>query len=170
MRLSEAIREGAKRHKPSSVGWTERDSETKELRTCALYAACIEIGMYNNNGDTVVTDPARFSFGVDGRTGMLSRHVMYPMEWTGLLNKISTAPCEHARIGDVESNIWHLHDVHKMSREAVAEWVETLENKIDAEAKVTSPAPAPQQTPESPRVDLGECAALGSPKHEPAVV
>ena len=173
MKLSEAIREGCKYNKPSEKGWEDRDPATGEVRTCAIMAAGVAEG-YVDSGTGAMTDKARsrVHLAYDARTGNLSETMLAPDEWVPVMEHYASTPCECKRHTRVTNGIWHLHDVHKMSREAVSEWVGTLEAKLDAEAsaKAKVQAPPPQQTPGSPRVDLGERAALGSPKHEPAVV
>ena len=48
----------------------------------------------------------------------------------------------------VQETIWHLHDVHQMTREAAAEWIGTIEDKM-AEEKAAV-------VPQEPRVPLVE--------------
>jgi predicted nucleic-acid-binding protein len=60
-----------------------------------------------------------------------------PDEWAAVNLSRELPPCPCSKFYVLENVIlliWHLHDMHGWSREAVAEWVETIEKKIEARA------------------------------------
>lgn len=139
LKLSEAIRNGAKLRPPSERGWAEVD-ENGIAKTCALTAACEFAGLMYFDGKQWRLGTGKLSVQqalVDERTGEKMRSESFsmeiPAEWMKVTGEIEIPPCpckvHHVRSLVMEI-IWHLHDIHHWSREAVAEWIETLEEKI----------------------------------------
>lgn len=127
MKLSEAIRAGAKM-KPQAFG------TLFNLRgeTCAIGAALDAVGgMYVS---------------MYGSFPILQK----PITECPLCNDAKPAdsdvPCKN--FGQV---VAHINDVHKLSREAIAEWVEVIEKKMETTAEVpvqgdTASAAVPEKT------------------------
>lgn len=141
MKLSEAIREGSRLSLQAFGGLGEGG------KTCALGAA----------GEWVYF------------VGEATWGGCPAAEWTQLpmvIAKVDILPCgcDEARgsdyglcgydVNNVAAVIAHLNDTHKWSREAIAEWVEVVENKLE-----TARA-APSATP---------CAATVEPETKPEV-
>ena len=112
MKLSEAIRAGAKLV-PQAFGTYYHNGGT-----CALGAACDAIEIEARDVDIADHFPV----------------VDYRME-------VCPFGCQEHRFSDSDFAlpfrraflvIMHLNDFHKMSREGIAEWVETIEKKLEA--------------------------------------
>ena len=108
MRLSDAIRRGAKM-RPQNIGsfFSEKGSGS----TCALGAAAEGCGVLG---------------------ACLNSSSLYPLNnrWPMMYDSHHESPCGCIPTGWMLHNqIAHLNDIHKWSREAIAEWVETIENK-----------------------------------------
>ena len=80
--------------------------------------------------------------GIDDRTGARvpggRRTLALPAEWGVTTSEVILPPCACASRGGsatVEVIIWHLHDMHRWSREAVAEWIGTVEDSIQERAE-----------------------------------
>lgn len=137
MKLSEAIREGSKMHPQSDSGWNDRGPDG-QVRTCTLMAAALAAGLYEwYDGQFIYGIHAtEGDYSEDKRTGERpSKSVMAPAEWMVVTLALELPPCACARFGikdEVMPIIWHLNDVHHWSREAVAEWIEIVENVIEA--------------------------------------
>jgi hypothetical protein len=137
MKLSDAIRGGAKRRPASESGWADVGPDG-EVRTCALLAAAEEAGIFMvENGQMVMGPNGRPSGAkVDPREGgepALSAKM--PEDWNPVTMALELPPCacsQHGFLAEVIVIIWHLHDIHRWSREAVAEWIGTIEEKIEA--------------------------------------
>lgn len=118
MRLSEAIREGSRRT-TKCVGISDYGPDGDHpIRTCAIGAALLSIGKLN----TYTTTFQALGFFPLLRKKMKDGEA--PDAYKGSPN------------GDVATLanviIW-LNDAEGWTREAIAEWVETIENKIEAE-------------------------------------
>lgn len=139
MKLSEAIREGSKLHPQCPRGHTDRVEG--QLRTCAIMAASFAQGLWREdpNSPTGVAPCGEVEYVTDARTGMSARMVRGPSEWWPTGEWLSVSPCPCKIEGTTETIIWHLNDVHQMSREAVAEWVEVVENEIERRKGVLCP-------------------------------
>jgi hypothetical protein len=141
MNLSTAIRVGAKMRAACESGWTDIGPDG-QARTCALVAAAEGAGLFTINGSVIQRGPnwrppvegfedAR-GYEVPQQAGLSSG---LPDEWRLVTNAEEVPPCPCGKYGITGSGmhlIWHLHDVHQWSREAVAEWIETVEKKIAA--------------------------------------
>lgn len=161
MKLSEAIRNGSKLRPASEHGWVDWD-EKGNPRTCALVAACEATGLISHDGttwhagkDAHVSRPQH----VDARTGVVEEPgafaVVMPPEWSLISNarEIPPCPCKvHGLSDEVMTIIWHLHDIHRWSREAVAEWIGTVEEKVEKRNAVNQKVPRPleKQTDDAP--------------------
>lgn len=142
MKLSEAIRVGARMRPADERGWTDRGPDGS-LRTCALSAAAEGAGIFTTIGESMIPGPnwlkpeAEDSVVRDEsqKGGIKSR---VPDEWAAVTSSRELPPCACGQrfyvLDVVMTLVWHLHDVHGWSREAVAEWIETIEKKIEKRA------------------------------------
>lgn len=140
MNLSDAIRTGAKMRPASELGWVDTGPDG-EARTCALMAAAEGAGLmfYADRRFHARSPLVRIPSGtVDRRTGLVAledkKTLPLPSEWSRVINHVLLPPCACAPLGgadSVETIIWHLHDLHRWSREAVAEWIGTIEDKLE---------------------------------------
>lgn len=126
MKLSEAIREG------SRLSLQAFGTMNKGSGACALGAAVEhlamrgEIPMEYGLCSTWNTDPLEKRF-----PAMLS-NVPPPCKCEPLEGYMHHVSCKYD--GTLMLAIIHLNDEHAWSREAIAEWVEVIENKLEAEA------------------------------------
>ncbi len=102
MKLSEAIREGCK-YGPKAEGAYERHLEGDKWEFCAMGAACRAVNM-------------------DSGIGQL--HYKWPYITNEVPHPIS------GKIRGLNEQIAVLNDEDGWSREAIAEWVETIERKL----------------------------------------
>lgn len=137
MKLSEAIRVGSKLRPASERGWVDYGPHM-ELRSCAMMAAAEAAGLFVCEGNRFVPGPdaALTPDLVDQRTGepFFGDSVAVPEDWQRVTRSTRIPPCAcgtRGVRGGVMELIWHLHDVHRWSREAVAEWIETVEKDIE---------------------------------------
>ncbi len=137
MKLSTAIRVGAKMRPASKRGWSDVGPDGA-IRSCALVAAAEGAGLFTIIGNYVVRGPNWMEpFGDstvarDERKPSLSSRM--PDEWLLVTSSVEIPPCPCGKLGvpgEVMLVIWHLHDIHGWSREAVAEWIETIETKVE---------------------------------------
>lgn len=108
MKLSEAIREGAKK-RPQSIG-AMFEKSADGIKSCALGAA------YE---------------AVTGRTDdCLQASIFIVRHFNSLSSHPETLPCGcYVGYIDLEDAIVHLNDKHSYSREQIADWVETIESE-----------------------------------------
>ncbi len=107
MRLSEAMRRGAALSPQGFITLVDRQG-----RTCALGAALEAIGRLPGPHET---EPETFD---------------YPAEWTCWWKSILLIRCPACSVlihSGVEQLLGHLNDDHKWTREAIADWVATIE-------------------------------------------
>lgn len=138
MRLSEAIRVGARMRAASERGWNDAGPDG-QIRTCALVAAAEGAGLFTIVGNCVIPGPNWLeplkgdAIARDEAEKPCLKSRM-PDNWHLITSSIEAPPCPCGKFGVkdlVMVLIWHLHDVHAWSREAVAEWIETLERAFD---------------------------------------
>ena len=141
MKLSDAIRAGCKQHEASEVGWDDRHPETGKIRTCAMVAALVGEGFVIDNGGQDLVPTAK-TYPVEGESrtqsveGAKTVSVLMPEHWRAVAWHKTLPPCSCSRsgvTGDVIDIITHLHDIHRWSREAAAEWVGIVEEKLETE-------------------------------------
>lgn len=119
MKLSEAIRRGAKMRPQAFQYFFAADGPG---HTCALGAAAEGFGVLGK----CITE----EFGQLRPIGEIVGAIFY--------DATNEAPCGCIPLGWMLHNqIAHLNDVHKWTREAIAEWVEVIESKLEAEAQHT---------------------------------
>jgi len=118
MKLSEKIRSGAKLA-PQFFGGLGDGSNG----TCAIGAALHAVGEL---------------LACQGPMRQKSCYDVFPVLW---VRAGCPCDCENPKrihsgreVNTMGEAIAHLNDNHRWSREAIAEWVETIENKLDAEA------------------------------------
>lgn len=131
MKMSEAMRVGAKMN-PQCLEGHFGQTEDGKITTCAISAAVIAMGILDTDGNA--PPDAKFRIVTDMRTGMTVKQIDNPKHVVDFLGAVSYSPC-NCPFAKTEKNtnvliIWHLNDVHHWSREAVAEWVEVIENEI----------------------------------------
>lgn len=131
MKLSEAIREGCKLRK-KNVGTFFGEDEGPDGGSCALGAAMEAVGY--TFGDFI----RRMDF---AKVGFID---------IDRIREVCPECKEDASMYHVISE--HLNDLHSWSREAIAEWVEVIENKLEREAAGSSTAPAEAAAGEPPAV------------------
>ena len=117
LKLSAAIRIGAKMNPQG-----QRRLYSSEHKTCALGAALIGIEI---TPETIMHE---------------SYKLLKPI-WPILKNKVVDCPaCGYTHEGNgLLDNIWILNDYHDWTREKIADWVETIENK-EAVNKLETPS------------------------------
>lgn len=140
MKLSTAIRVGARMRAASERGWSDVGPDGG-IRTCALVAAAEGAGLFTIVGNCTIRGPNWMEpFGDNAvardeqKPGLSSR---MPDEWLLVTCAIEIPPCPCGKLGvpgEVIQVVWHLHDVHQWSREVVAEWIETVEKKVEERA------------------------------------
>ena len=146
MKLSIAMRRGSKLREASERGWNDI-GPNGELRSCALMAAAEAAGLFMVEDGAFVMGP----YGVPSKDstnyrsgGVAEVTVQAPPHWETLLERMELPPClcaEHGGEAQVIILIWHLHDMHRWSREAVAEWIEMLEGNLEhKDVKTQQPA------------------------------
>lgn len=142
-KLSDAIRVGAKMRPPSERGWNDVGPDGN-YRSCAIMAAAEAAGLFTIVGSVAMKGPNYRPPALNNQqparddrpVGLAAR---LSDEWSLVLSRMAPAPCRCAKTEALwESSqvlliVWHLHDIHKWSREAVAEWIGVIENEIEAE-------------------------------------
>lgn len=130
MKLSEAIRAGAK-IRPQGFGELYGSRGT----TCALGAAMDGSGMY-------------------GRINVYKHFPVCTTEAFAMPCDCASpgvVPHEAVRVKILAEGVAHLNDKHRWSREAIAEWVETVEKKLETEqagsSSVVGRTPAEVESP-----------------------
>lgn len=143
MKLSTAIRVGSKMHAASEHGWNDIGPDG-QIRTCALVAAAEGAGLYTIVGNVFMNGPnwiepdlknSTHRAGTPPVSDSRTVSVRMPDEWLLVTQALELPPCLCKKFGmkaDVIMLIWHLHDMHQWSREAVAEWIATIEVKVEA--------------------------------------
>jgi hypothetical protein len=112
MKLSEAIREGAKKTRQCFNFYIDDALTGLPVATCALGAAADVAGLFPEIKRLETLSP------------MFSR-------WP-ILDVTPEMPCNcGGRAAALSIAIAHLNDAHRWSREAIAEWVEVIEGKAD---------------------------------------
>lgn len=140
MRLSEAIRAGAKLG-PQAFG----RMSSEDTGTCALGAAFVHIGAIRSGAyvRSVATEILFSVFPVTARRipfAACPRELQKELWDFALMGKGVTAP-----VGQL---ITVLNDRLRWSREAIAEWVETIERKYEAEETDIAPLPVTREPAE----------------------
>lgn len=131
MKLSEAIRIGSKQTKKTVGQYIARDSDGDDV-ACAVGAACYAVGFKSNDTRCII------SFFED----------TFP-----ILKGFAWGSCcwicgvSEERLFNLSTMIFHLNDMHDWSREAIAEWVETIEKKIEAKGDDRGQESGVNQTP-----------------------
>lgn len=144
MKLSEAIRLGSML-KPQIYGGVRsvRPIGILGLReeitgTCALGAAYMAAGCR-----TLPCDPSTGSQSrLGGGPATTAIHV--PQEWAYMFLTVAcpvASPCPVMATGQMHQIVAHLNDAHRWTREAIADWVEALEQERAADDGDAEPAP-----------------------------
>lgn len=110
IKLSEAMRLGSMLH-PQGFGEGYRDPTACEPgKTCGMAAALEAVGI-------VLKDyhPSQF-----------------PAEWKALTNAAASCPECGRETVRVEACIYHLNDCHHWPREKIADWLESVEARLEA--------------------------------------
>lgn len=149
LKLSEAIRAGSKQHEASEVGWDDRHPTTGKIRTCTMVAALVAEGLLEDNGGSCLdVVSGRIGPAANNRTNTVEGFTMVvvrnPLRWRKVTSYQTLPPCPCKQYGiqaEAVTIITHLHDIHRWSREATAEWVETIEKKLETEKPKSEPAP-----------------------------
>ena len=138
MKFSDAIRVGAKMSGASEAGWIDVGPDGK-ARTCTIMAAVEGAGIIERDGQYfkpgphwIGQAPAFNSRGQEKSEAMYS--IMVPSEWQHLLAYPTLPPCACSRFwvkSSMHIIILHLHDIHQWSREAIAEWIGTIESDVE---------------------------------------
>lgn len=155
MKLSEAIREGSKKHPAAEYGWNDFGPDG-EIRTCALLAAAEVYGLFIIENNVISRGP-KWTPIEYGPNYPFDRSYAYergpekpdmtcrtPDEWYAIetTDEIPPCSCGNLRIpGEVFIIIWHLQDVHGWTREAVADWVEQAELRLDERQWIAAKGP-----------------------------
>ncbi len=140
MKLSEAILKGSEKNKQCFDGHFGV-SEDGKVTTCAISAAAIACGVLNEDGSIA---EGNILIALDQRTGQMIRQVAAPASFDVINQNEYYSPC-NCPFAKTELEygtyiIWHLNDIHHWTREAVALWVETLENEIEKNKAQEQPA------------------------------
>ena len=123
MKLSEAIREGSKLSKQAFGNLLRADGSGDR---CALGAAYHAAGI-----NMILTNGARFLTG----EVYIPQDASSPFQIFPIFFKSVDLPCDcHSNNSgyNVFGAVPHLNDYHRWSREAIAEWVETVEDKLES--------------------------------------
>lgn len=127
MKLSEAIRLGSMM-KPQAFGATYAGSSFQAATaTCAMGAAIDAIGC-----PITIAEPGQYvSTGRSGGGAKAGEKIVEsPEEWCPFLRARHTCPRCDARYETFGmSMIAHLNDYHQLTRKAIADWVEQIENQ-----------------------------------------
>jgi hypothetical protein len=118
MKLSEAIRLGAMM-KPQGVGWLLRDG-----KTCAIGAALDAVGAFGARTQS--------SIGYD----------LAEKRWGDILRLKAGHPSCEPTIEEVWAVVQNLNDYCGWTREQIADWIETIERRAEADQAGTQ-----QETP-----------------------
>jgi len=131
--FSEAIRDGAKKRPQCLDGWSDVNDKG-EATSCAAVAGLEDLGIATLDGGNVdykgtYTNETAY----DPRAGAYHRIVKITGPVGDLMyNKTFKAPC--GCLSHVDWNVLgiiiHLNDEHEWTREAISEWVETVERKL----------------------------------------
>lgn len=147
MMLSDAIRVGSKMHGPSESGWNDIGPDG-EVRTCPLTAASEAYGQIVFNGTKIERGPKWIPptpHRPEDRGGKPSEtFTNYPDEWVAILMWPEQPPCACEVLGtsaDVHLLVQHLYDVHRWSREQIADWVEQAELHLDERQWIAAKGP-----------------------------
>ncbi len=141
MKLSEAILKGSEKNKQCFDGHFGLEDDGK-ITTCALSAGAVAEGIIDDQGKFDKTNP-NVKLGWDSRTGGMSYQMDMPADWSSVTDELHKSPCGCEFSKSKQSGtdiIWHLNDYHHWTREAVALWVETLENEIEKNKAQEQPA------------------------------
>lgn len=133
MKLSDAIRLGSMM-KPQAFGEIYSPGNK---RTCAIGAAIDAIGCH-----ITTAEPGQII--ANGRTSNVSSGtesvVKSPLNWHPfLLNEHACPVCRHRPGYFGIRLIAHLNDYHRLSREAIADYIATIENEMEAKAQPVEP-------------------------------
>lgn len=144
MKLSEAMRRGAKLRAQAERGWMDVGPEG-DHRSCALIGAAEAAGMLkcDDSGWGMGENGVASGIVTDTRGGgvSLKTSIKVPDDWKLVCERMELSPCKcesHPGQAAVQEIVMVLNDFHRWSREAIAEWVEVVENKMEAE----KPTPA----------------------------
>lgn len=142
MTFSEAIRLGA------MLGPQARGAIARKRRkyiffgpviqeSCALGAAFHAQGCGQH--DEVVTEQRAGFRGAGGAIGDIRTVIEVPDEWSILLWSTAACPVCPLPAGPLFRVIPHLNDTHLWTREAIADWVATIELASRPEARIVAP-------------------------------
>ncbi len=139
MKLSEAMRRGAKLRAQAEKGWMDVSPEG-DHRSCALIGAAEAAGMLkcDDSGWGVGENGEVSGIMTDSRGGSvgLKTSIKVPDDWRVVCERMELPPCKcdaHLEMRAVQEIVMDLNDIHRWSREGIAEWVEVVENKMEAE-------------------------------------
>lgn len=153
MQLSVAIREGSKMRAASEKGWNDTGPDG-EVRTCPLLAAAEAYGLMVIREGNISPGPkwieptAKTSPDRGGMTAVPFSWI--PDEWFPVWMFVDASPCsceKHGTPASICDIATHLYDVHRWSREEVADWVEKVEMKVDHKQWVAAKGPDKPWTP-----------------------
>lgn len=131
IKLSEAIRLGSLlRAQGFGEVFSNLDSDgtalTSETKSCAMGAALEAAGC---KVDWAPSTPGASIRGGDNFEGRLVQSITVPTEWLFLL--VEFAACPHCTYRHtLRRTIAHLNDVHCLTREAIADFVEVVEQRV----------------------------------------
>lgn len=151
MKLSDAIRLGAMM-RPHQAFWVLFEPDTQG--SCALGAAAEAIGILDTT--------QRNRYLPDKRV---------PNAWRWVLRQIDACPACGMGGRDGQDMITHLNNVHYWTREAIADWVESIEPRDESAAAAAvdrhvadpgTPTPRAASLSSSSSVSLSECGGTVS--------
>lgn len=154
MKLSEAIKVGSQKRAPAEEGWNDIGPDG-EMRSCPIFSAAEAYGLLVVEENKVSRgpnwiDPKDTSPGIDRGGSPSSTISALPDEWYAVLTAQEIPPCscqECSIPGDIIILAVHLYDVHQWSREAIADWIEGVEMRIDQKQWIAAKGPNKPWTP-----------------------
>lgn len=134
--FSEAIRDGSKKNEQCLIGWT--GVKNRRATTCAAAAGLMDLGLFHEEEGGYIVDhrPTTGKQFWSAREGRMVYEAETPEDVKKFLystgHGIPNCGCNapDSATYNVLGVIIHLNDYHKWTREAISEWVETIERKM----------------------------------------
>lgn len=148
MNVSEAIRIGSQKRAAAESGWNDLGPDG-QIRSCPLFAAAEAYGLLVVEEDKIVRgpkwiEPEGADSPIERGDKPCSNISRIPNEWYAVLTAKEIPPCSCAKydIPDyIQVLVVHLYDMHKWTREQVADWIEGVEMRVDEKQWIAAKGP-----------------------------